>query len=315
MPPKWAFKGKFGKGTSGKGKGKGGKGKRKKKIPEKLAGNPVFDDFRRYSQPLHQLDLAVVAAIVNSSAELQEFTCTIPKFANKSLLEMFGDFRSAIDTAIFFELQEKANSDQQALAQASLQVLNAAHAPVPEAEPFADKTRLLYIVMQEDPTCAWFKLGTFKLDFQRGRRDVKDRYLRRPLPPGGVDQLGINWETFLGAMVVKKVVPVVGDNPEADFLARDLLRAAADKYKLPKPRHRWCEFHHIGMLSFAMDLLDKEVADQSASTSTPSAPASPGPTTSTASVQTDAMIATRVRKVGKKVKKFIGSILQYAKSK
>ena len=82
MPPQWVFakkagtaRGKFHKGSSGncKGKGKGkfhkggkgngkfsegssGKGKAKKIVP-KVAGDPSFDVFRRFSAPLRELQI------------------------------------------------------------------------------------------------------------------------------------------------------------------------------------------------------------------------------------------------------------------
>ena len=79
MPPRpWVFA-KSKKRAKGKAKGKG-KGTRKPPAP-KLAGNAEFNKFRDFGLLVKSLDLADVAAIVGSSAELQAFRCTIPKYA------------------------------------------------------------------------------------------------------------------------------------------------------------------------------------------------------------------------------------------
>ena len=182
MPQKWVFakkfgtdrgkfhKGSFGKGSFGKGKGSGSG---KKPPVEKLAGNPTLDEFRRFSGPLMSESIAEIADVINGAPGLQEFTCGVPKFAGKSLLDMFGDHRGCIDTAIFFMLQGKASSGQRTLAEAALKVLEAmghgaasSSSSLPSAVPvhaavslnasaaedlglkrFPANTRLLYLIM------------------------------------------------------------------------------------------------------------------------------------------------------------------------
>ena len=259
-PPPWAF--------AKKGKGKG---KRKPPAP-KLAGNLALDDFRRFSEPLKQLDMALVTSIIHSDPDLQAFVCTIPKYAGKSLLDMFAECRSVIDSAIFFHLQGKANSHQEALAIACLKILEppvqnatasssssgpaAAAATNLGSKIWPDGCQLLYLILITGSL--FFKLGTFKINWAMNRKTVMSRYSGRTKLPGGSKRLGIRWE--LGKLTVRKVVQVPAKPDDADDAAKPddplhaKLRELAKEHNLLKTGQS--EFHHLPLLFDAEKLMD-----------------------------------------------------------
>ena len=206
-----------------------------------------------YSLLVQSLDLAEVTAIVGSSADLQAFRCTMPKYADKSLLELFKDYRQVIDTAIFFFKQDKANEGQSHLAIVCIEILQNsslfATRSVDDATQFPENTNLLYLIMLKN--CMWFKLGTMKIS--GSRRCVMDRYRRGRLP-GGLKELEIDWANL--EKTVKKTTVLTLDKAEQDLPIHAELRKIAKEFELPMSKNHTVEFHHLSLLGTAMQLMD-----------------------------------------------------------
>jgi hypothetical protein len=314
-PPPWVFGKSFAKSkkSKGKGMGKGGKGKGKGKAPvvpkppaPKLADKPEFDEFRDYSVLVQSLDLAEVKAMVGASADLQAFRCTIKKYADKSLLELFKDFRQVIDTAIFFFKQDKANEGQSHLAIACIEILQNsslfATRSVDDATQFPANTNLLYLIMLKN--CMWFKLGTMKIS--GSRRCVMDRYRGGRLP-GGLKELEIDWANLEKA--VKKTTVLTLDKPEQDLPIHAELRRIAKEFELPMSKNHTVEFHHLSLLSNAMQLMDLA---NSTTPETLTAPVcSPGKMKKVSDVKKVVKTVGKVKKVGGKRKEVVGSNLPF----
>ena len=113
--------------------------------------------------------------------------------------------------------------------------------------------RVLYLIVVVDSD--FWKLGTCKLNYHPLNNPhgpcVLDRYHRGPpkyMPSGMV------WEW--GKLELHKFVytrPELGDKPDKPL--HDILHPLAVKYDLPTTGRM--EFHHMGLLSAAMDLMDK----------------------------------------------------------
>jgi len=150
--------------------------------------------------------------------------------------------------------------------------------------------RILYIMRIGDSF--YFKLGTYKLlkkDFNPQGPCILDRFSNRPTPPSGIPPDTV-WE--MERLVLQEFAYTdLGEEPDKEIHSK--LRALAQQLNLPLAPQG--EFHHLAMLSKAVELLraaGNPPHDMAVQTDAPST--SPATSSSTSTTSPPTSSSTRV---------------------